>query len=205
MKKKLLGILLSVFFICILTSCSNDNPADEMVKNGPADDIQTKESELEAGSNDVSRTFSTIFELRESVKEEMGERYWPEMLLSETELEEKTGITPDMYVEFIAEKQVLDANIDTMIIIHAKEEYVGKIEQSLEAYRSNVIKENEEYPQNFGKAQASRMETIEDYVCFVQLGADTTVVADKGEKEIIAYCQEENERALHILEKEILE
>ena len=205
MKKKLLGILLSVFFICTLTSCSNDNPADEMVKNGPADDIQTKESELEAGSNDVSRTFSTIFELRESVKEEMGERYWPEMLLSETELEEKTGITPDMYVEFIAEKQVLDANIDTMIIIHAKEEYVGKIEQSLEVCRSNVIKENEEYPQNFGKAQASRMETIEDYVCFVQLGADTTVVADKGEKEIIAYCQEENERALHILEKEILE
>ena len=49
------------------------------------------------------------------------------------------------------------------------------------------------------------METIDNYVCFVQLGADTTVVADQGEEEIIAYCQEENERALYILEQDILE
>lgn len=213
MKKTLFAILGSILIICALTACGNDNLADEMVRNGQAGDTQNQNNELEAGSNYVennmenqkNRTFSTLSKLRESVKAEMGEQYWPEMLLSETELEEKTGITPDMYVEFIAEKQVLDANIDTMIIIHAKEEYVGKIEQSLETYRNNLIKENEEYPQNYGKAKASRMETIEDYICFVQLGADTTVVADKGEEEIIAYCQEENERALHILEKEILQ
>jgi hypothetical protein len=49
------------------------------------------------------------------------------------------------------------------------------------------------------------METIEDYVCFVQLGADTTVVADQGEDAVIDYCLEENERAIDALEKAILE
>ena len=63
---------------------------------------------------------------------------------------------------------------------------------------------NKQYPQNYGKASSSRIETIENYICFVQLGADTTVVANKGEKEILAYCQEENERAIDVLEKAIL-
>lgn len=213
MKKIFLTILLSSFLICSVTGCGSDNPKDEMVKEDTTTDGQNKGSKVQTGSTYVKnystgkkkRSFPTLSELRESVKKEMGEQYWPELLWSETELEEKTGITPDMYVEFLAENQVLDSNIDTMIIIHAKEEYVGAIEQALENYRSNIIAENEEYPQNSGKAQASRMETIENYICFVQLGADTTIVADKGEEEIIAYCQEENERAIYVLEKEILE
>jgi hypothetical protein len=82
---------------------------------------------------------------------------------------------------------------------------VGAVEQALEKYRSSIIEENKEYPQNLGKAEASRMETIEDYVCFVQLGADTTVVADQGEDAVIDYCLEENERAIDALEKAILE
>ena len=135
----------------------------------------------------------------------MGDQYWPEIDLTKEELEQKTGITEDMYVDFLAEKQVMDAHIDTMIIIHAKEAEVGAIEEALERYRESIIEENRSHPQNLCKAQASRMETIENYVCFVQLGADTTLVADKGEDEIIAYCQEENERALYVLEKGILE
>ena len=110
-----------------------------------------------------------------------------------------------MYVDFLAEKQSLDSHIDTMIIIHAKEDYVEAVEQAMEKYRSKIIEENYKYPQNLGKARASRMEIIDDYVCFVQLGADTTAVADKGSDAVTAYCLEENERALYVLEKAILE
>ena len=163
--------------------------------------------DLQAGNfpfqNDNS--FVTLTELKDSVKELLGDKYWPEVDLTKEELEQKTGITEDMYVDFLAEKQVLDAHIDTMIIIHAKEAHVGEVEQALEKYRADIIEQNKNYPQNLCKAEASRMETIEDYVCFVQLGADTTIVADKGEDAMIAYCQEENERALYVLEKEILE
>ena len=197
-------IILGVF---LLTGCSDELPEDELVNNGQAFEMHKITDDLQAGNfpfqNDNG--FVTLTQLKDSVKELLGDKYWPEVDLTKEELEQKTGITEDMYVDFLAEKQVLDAHIDTMIIIHAKEAHVGEVEQALEKYRADIIEQNKNYPQNLCKAEASRMETIEDYVCFVQLGADTTIVADKGEDAMIAYCQEENERALYVLEKEILE
>lgn len=205
MKKVIVAILTGG--LLFLTACGSDLPEDELVGNGQAFEMQKISDDLQASSFPFQdeEKFVALTQLKDSVKELMGDQYWPEIDLSSEELEEKTGITEDMYVDFLAEKQVMDAHIDTMIIIHAKETEVGAIEAALERYRENIIEENRSHPQNLCKAQASRMETIENYVCFVQLGADTTIVADKGEDEIIAYCQEENERALYVLEKEILE
>lgn len=213
MKKGIFTILACGLFLCLSAGCGNGTLTDEMVKGGQAFGIQNEENDIQAGSSYVeseigvrkNRTFPTLSELKENVKEELGNHYWPEISISQKELEEMTGITEDMYVEFLAEEQIVDANIDLLIIIRAKEDHVGAIEDALESYRNRVIEENQKYPQNLGKAKASRMETIENYVCFVQLGADTTIIADKGEKEIIAYCQEENERAIDVLEKSILQ
>lgn len=205
MKKVIVSILTGG--LLFLTACGDDLPQDELVGNGQAFEMQKISDDLQASSFPFQdeKKFVALTQLKDSVKELMGDQYWPEIDLSSEELAEKTGITEDMYVDFLAEKQVMDAHIDTMIIIHAKETEVGAVEAALERYRENTIEENRNHPQNLCKAQASRMETIENYVCFVQLGADTTIVADKGEDEIIAYCQEENERALYVLEKEILE
>ena len=198
--------------LLLLTGCGNEFPEEELVNNGHAFEMKTITDDLQASyflfqNQDLQNgdKFVPLSHLKDRVKELMGDQYWPEVGLTKEELEQKTGITEDMYVDFLAERQVLDSHIDTMIIIHAKEAHVGDVEQALEQYRAKIIEQNQNYPQNLCKAEASRMETIEDYVCFVQLGADTTVVADKGEDEIIAYCQEENERALYVLEKEILE
>ena len=203
MKKIIIVIVFTVHLIlCMLTGCGENAPMDELVENGRKSTVQTTEEDIPTMVSE--RKLPALSKLRESVKEELGENYWPEVSLSEEELEAKTGITQDMYIEFLAEKPSLQANIDTMIIVRAKEDYVGAVEQALEEYRNRLIEENKEYPQNHSKASASRMETIENYICFVQLGADTTVVANKGEKEILAYCQEENERAIDVLEKIIL-
>ena len=191
----------------LLSGCGDTLPEDELVDNGQAFEMQKVTEDLQASNFLLQgdREFTTLAELKDSVKELLGDQYWPDVRLSKEELEQKTGITEDMYVDFLAERQGMDTHIDTMIIIHAKEAHVGDIEAALERYRDDVIEQNRKYPQNLCKAEASRMETIDDYVCFVQLGADTTIVADKGEEEIIAYCQEENERALYVLEKGILE
>lgn len=203
MKKKIIVIVFTVHLIlCMLTGCGENAPMDELVENGRTNIVQDVEGDIPTMVSE--RKLPALSKLRESVKEELGENYWPEVSLSEEELEAKTGITQDMYIEFLAEEPSLQANIDTMIIVRAKENYVGTVEQALEEYRSRLIEENKEYPQNHSKASASRMETIENYICFVQLGADTTVVANKGENEILAYCQEENERAIDVLEKIIL-
>ena len=205
MKKAIAAILATGLFL--LTGCGSELPEEELVNNGQAFEMKTITDDLQASYFlfQDEKKFVTLTQLKDSVKELMGDKYWPEVNLTKEELERKTGITEDMYVDFLAEKQVLDSHIDMLIIIHAKEAHLGEVEQALEKYRENIIEQNQNYPQNLCKAEASRMETIEDYVCFVQLGADTTVVAEKGEEEMIAYCQEENERALYVLEKEILE
>lgn len=193
--------------LLLLTGCGSELPEDELVDKGQAFEMKTITDDLQASSFlfQNEKRFVALSKLKDSVKELMGDKYWPEVGLTKEELQLKTGITEDMYVDFLAEKQVLDSHIDTLIIIHAKEAHVREVEQALEKYRENIIEQNQNYPQNLCKAEASRMETIDDYVCFVQLGADTTIVADRGEDEMIAYCQEENERALSVLEKEILE
>lgn len=198
--------------LLFLTGCGDSLPEDELVNNGQAFEMQRLGDDLQASNFPFANRdyqeqeeFPTLNELEEEVKELLGDKYWPEVDLSKEELEKATGITEDMYVDFLAQKQVMDAHIDTMIIIHAKEAYVGEIEQALEEYRKRIIEENKKYPQNLGKAEASRMETINDYICFVQLGADTTIVADQGQDAVINYCLEENERAIHVLEKAILD
>lgn len=211
MKKSTIRVWLAGVLLSILTGCGNNMPEDDLVNNGQGGGAQSQD--LQAGSSYVENGKSvrisdkkvTLMQLKKRVEDELGEKYWPEILMTEAELEEKTGITKDMYEEFLAQKQVIDANIDMMIIIRAKEDYIGTIEQKLEDYRNQMIEENQKYPQNLGKAKASRMETVENYICFVQLGADTSIVADKGEDEIIAYCQEDNEWAIDILEKTILQ
>lgn len=191
----------------LLAGCGDELPEDELVKGGRSFEPQGSSSDLQASSFPFQEEekFIALSELKDDVKELLSDKYWPDFSLTKEELEQTTGITDDMYVDFLAERQAMDAHIDTMIIIHARESRVGDVEAALERYRASVIEQNRRHPQNLCKAEASRMETIDDYVCFVQLGADTTIVADKGEEEIIAYCQEENERALYVLEKGILE
>lgn len=211
MKKKIMIVLTAGLILCSLAGCSESTPTGEMVNNKETADKKNEISDIPVGSSFVEneeqyakKTFPTLTELRKKVKEELGEHYWPEISISEEKLERETGITRNMYIEFLAEELSTEANVDKMIIIHAKEDYVGAVEQALEDYRLRMIEENQKYPQNLCKVEASRMETIENYICFVQLGADTTIVAGKGKDEIISYCLEENERAVDILEKAIL-
>lgn len=199
--------------LLLLTGCGDELPEDELVKGRAALEKTQETEDMAASSFPIfreesgqgERRFYTMPELKGEVKNLLGDKYWPEVNLSASELERLTGITKDMYVDFLAEREALDAHIDTMILIHAREDYVGDIECALEDYRSAVIEQNKNYPQNLSKAEASRLETIDDYVCFVQLGADTTPLADKGREAVMAYCLEENEKALYVLEQAILQ
>lgn len=191
-----------------LTGCGEELPEEDLVHQKEPYGAERVAEDLQASNFPFfqgEKRFSTLPELKDKVQNLLGDAYWPQVSLSAEELESLTGIESDMYVDFLAERQVLDAHIDTLIVIHAKEDYVGEIEQGIEAYRSGIIEANRNHPQNLGKAQASRMETIDDYVCFVQLGADTTPYADRGTEAVAAHCLEENERALYVLEQAILQ
>ena len=81
-----------------------------------------------------------------------------------------------MYEDYLAEYQHTEAGIDMMILIKAKENEVENVENYLNQYRDILLKIYEQQPQNESKVFASRIEVIDNYICYVQLGDRKSVV-----------------------------
>ncbi len=205
MKKVYLVAISAVFLAASfsLKGCSGES----------ADNDRAYADESEGAKDDAVNTFQAgskykivtpMMELKEAVEDMIGENYWPDTMLSEEELAERTGISKNMYDSFMAEYQRSEAGIDMMILVKAKEDSIEDVEKYLNEYRELLLKIYENQPQNEAKIFASRIETIQDYVCYVQLGADITALKDLGREEMVAYCQQENERAIDIMEKKIM-
>lgn len=205
MKKVYLVAISTVFLAASLSlkGCSGKS----------ADNDRAYADESEGAEDDAVNTFQAgskykivtpMMELKEAVEDMIGENYWPDTMLSEEELAERTGISKNMYDSFMAEYQRSEAGIDMMILVKAKEDSIEDVEKYLNEYRELLLKIYENQPQNEAKIFASRIETIQDYVCYVQLGADITALKDLGREEMVAYCQQENERAIDIMEKKIM-
>lgn len=202
------GMILSFAAVCgmALYGCGNSRKSEpetetagvEHAENGSRTDNNTPES-------DGTITYASMKEIKKSVVELLGENYWPDRQLSEKELETETGISSDMYDEFMAEEMNVETDIDMMIILLSKKDRISEIETLLNEYRDNLMVKYKDRPQELGKVEASRIEIIGSYVCFVQLGADTSPAAEGGDEEILALCQQENERTVDVIEKTILE
>ncbi len=200
------NLLVTIFCITLLvTGCKTGNnsasghdPAYLEEGNGQEDAVNT----LQVGSK--YRIAGPMDDLKDAVVNILGENYWPDTLLSAEELAERTGISNNMYEDFMAEYQHTEAGIDMMILVKAKEGEIETIERYLNEYRDLLLKIYEQQPLNKAKVFASRIETIDQYVCYIQLGANIADLEQQGDDEMIAYCQQENERALDILEKKIL-
>lgn len=204
--KKVYLAELSVIFLAaamILNGCNGNKEDNSRAYIDESD--RTREDAVntfQAGSK--YRIVTPMMELKQAVEDIIGENYWPDTLLSEEELAERTGISEAMYDSFMAEYQRSEAGIDMMILVKAKEDSVEGVERYLNEYRELLLKIYENQPQNEAKIFASRIETIQNYVCYVQLGADITALKDLGRDEMVYYCQQENERAIDILERKIL-
>lgn len=208
MKNKLLILILSVMLTGTASMNGCNHQSENMTEESRAYNNQSQNGEdeavntLQVGSK--YRIVTPMLELKEAVVEILGDDYWPDALLSEEELAERTGISENMYDSFMAEYQHSEAGIDMMIIIEAKEDSLSEIEQYLNEYRELLLKIYEQQPQNKSKVFASRIETIHNYVCYVQLGADITDLETQGEEKMVERCQQDNERALDMIEKMIL-
>lgn len=199
-----LGIL--AVFVIIVAGCGHND-----AKNGNIDD-QAYIKEGNGEENAVNtlqvgtkyKIVGPMDELRDAVIVMMGENYWPDTLLSNEELAERTGISESMYEDFLAEYQHTEAGIDMMILIEAKEDEISIIENYLNEYRELLLRIYEQQPQNKAKVAASRIEVIDNCICYVQLGADISGLEAQGEEAMISHCQQENEKALDLMEKKIL-
>ncbi len=184
-----------------LVSDSNTNSV-ENVKRDDTADMDVVEAAEEPGDNEA---FASMSEIRDAIVNILGDNYWPDKKLTKEELETETGISADMYEDYLAEKQSVETDIDMIIIIKAKEDYVGEVETILNEYREGLMTKYRDRPQELGKVEASRIETVDSYVSFVQLGADTEAAAEIGDEEVISVCQQDNERAVDIIEKTLFD
>lgn len=207
MKKKITGILLTMALL--LSGCGetqNSYEGTQQVQIGSSSRPEMQEEAVNTIQiKSRYKVTDSMEELKEAVVEILGENYWPDTLLTAEELAERTGVSEDMYENFMAEYQHAEAGIDMMILIETEKEQTESVEKLLNEYRDTLLHIYENQLQNRAKVFASRIEVIDDYVCYVQLGADITGLEKSGEDAMISYCQEENERALDVIEKRILQ
>ena len=62
-----------------------------------------------------------------------------------------------------------------------------------------------QYPMNIGKVQASRIETIDNYVLFIQLGGSSVDAEEEGEEKVMELSREQNEKALEAIRQALEE
>lgn len=137
--------------------------------------------------------------IKDAIVEELGEDYWPNMPLDSDMLEGLTGITSDMYEDFLAELPMISTNVDTLIVVRAKEDQADAVEKAMNDYRDANVSNTMQYPQNLGKIQASKVARLGNYVIFVQLGADVMEFLDQGDEAVIVHCQEANDNVIEII------
>lgn len=176
------------------------NTTQSQVQQSAAPEVSENPGASEtSGLNQETTDLSMI---REALVELLGENYWPNTQIPPEYLADY-GLTPELYQDFYGEMPMISTNADTLIIIEAKDDRVEEVEEVLMQYREKLVNDARQYPMNVGKIQASRIETFGNYVCFVQLGADTTESygEDGDEEAVIKHCQEQNELAIEAIGK----
>lgn len=195
--KKILALFLTMAMVVSLTACSKkqENSGESLPEEGSAsEDASFDESATDYGAG------VTMAELKEALVNSLGEDYWPDTEIPEDMLKDIYGISTDMYEEYYGETPMISTNVDTVLIVKAKEGQVEAVEDALNTYRDAMVSDTLQYPMNVGKIQASRIESFGQYVCFVQLGADTMEALDHGDDAVIEQCQQANEQALEVIQ-----
>ena len=215
-------------FVCMLALCTamtacgknNDTAENTQVQTQESSESQvvenTETSQETGAASEESTTDEVIFEeelngwseemenIKKAVTDALGENYWPNTAIPAEMLEGTFGITADMYDDYMAEMPMISTNVDTLIVVKPKEGQVQAVEDALNAYRNMMVEDTMQYPMNVGKIQASRIERIGDYVCFVQLGADVMDVLEQGDEAVIKHCQEQNELAIEVMSSAVV-
>lgn len=198
-------IIITMFFSMIvsLTACANTNGESVDQKNQNVTESTTTDQSENSDSNHQAadsgwngESWSEEMEMvKKAVINALGERYWPDTQVTSEMLEGNFGISSDLYEDYLAEVPMISSNVDTLIVIKAKQDKIEEVTKALEAYRDRMVNDTMQYPMNLGKIQASQVEVINNYICFIQLGGET----DDSEEVAISQCKEQNQAALEAI------
>lgn len=209
-KNKILTVcsLLAVSVV-LLTACGKKNNGN----TGENTESTTPQTSSQAGNNTGNTLAestepaqeSSLMYLRDAVAEALGEDYWPDSVMEPEYVQDMYGLKPDMYEDIFVETPMIGTNVDTLIIVQAKKDRVEDVEKALNTYREGEINNTMQYPMNIGKVQASRIETIDNYVLFIQLGGSSVDAEEEGEEKVMELSREQNEKALEAIRQALEE
>lgn len=220
--KRVIVLFSAGMLVLFLTACGNNNNQGQQNQasgetSGLNQTDKTGGNALQTDQNQGNLSGSTAFAgpdengnwsdemqaVKQALVETLGENYWPDTAILPEMLEETYGISADMYEDYFAEMPMTSTDVDTIILVKSTEEQVEAVEEAMNAYRDRLVNDTMQHPMNLNKIHASRIERFGNYVCFVQLGADITDVAQQGDEEVIQYCQEQNELAIAVMEQNV--
>lgn len=209
-KNKILTVcsLLAVSVV-LLTACGKKNNGN----TGENTESTTPQTSSQAGNNTGNTLVestepaqeSSLMYLRDAAAEALGEDYWPDSVMEPEYVQDLYGLKPDMYEDIFVETPMIGTNVDTLIIVQAKKDRVEDVEKALNTYREGEINNTMQYPMNIGKVQASRIETIDNYVLFIQLGGSSVDAEEEGEEKVMELSREQNEKALEAIRQALEE
>ena len=136
---------------------------------------------------------------RDAVVGVLDTDYMPDTALDVDVVAEKYGITEDMYEDIFAESFFASTNIDTLLIVKAKDDKVEEVEKALNTYRDAMIEDTMQYPVNVAKIQGSKIETIGNYVILAMLGGDNMAAMEEGDEAAIQQSKDHNDKAIEAL------
>jgi hypothetical protein len=215
MKKAVVGFFLGALMFGLAACGTGDDESKNSTSTEPSSGVQSSDNQSSGAVGDENNSSSNetpdaaegwseeMTGIKTAVVEALGENYWPNMALDAQMLEGFFQIKPEMYDDYMAEMPMISNNVDTLIVVKAKEGQVDAVEAALNAYRDVQINEAHQYPMNVGKVQASVIEKIGNYVIFAQLGADTMEAMDKGDEAVVKQCQEANELAISTIRQKV--
>jgi len=184
-----------------LAACGKENTGEtesssQMPTESVTESVTESSSQEQTQEQDVSKVLKS---LAKAVKANQGDNYWPDTEMPAEYLEMTTGLTSDMYEDFIGEMPMISANVDTLLIVKAAEGQEDAVLETIQAYQDKLKANTMQYPMNLPKIQASQVERMGSYICFVLLGGDPGDAEEQGDEAMLKVYQERNEEALNVI------
>lgn len=182
MKKTLTSLLSFLILSTAFVACTADDTIDDSMDDSIGTESEEKDAEEDNSTDDFLEEYPdddeiitdyeySLDDYVSAVKDAYGEDYSPNMELSEDEIEEKFGLSYDMYDEIYAEGSMMDTSADIFIAVKAKTGMEDEVATALETYRSD-LENNTSYDANVDKIKSAEVYTNGDYVFLMILGAD---------------------------------
>ena len=191
MKKKLTAILIAC--LCIAEATSVVVPIAEPV---------TVMAATKAGTKQTKKKAPSLNKVYKAVKKAYGEDYVPSVKLTKNQANEYYGLKSSWYSGLIAERPMISAHADELVIVKAKNaSSKKKIKAALTSYQKHLKEDAYQYPTNQVKIQASKVYVKGNYVCFFILGTIDNKTEEQGEEKALAAYKKQNEKAVNAIKK----